>query len=244
MILSLETATEVCGVALVDNGSVVAQRVIMERNIHSERLMPMVSEVLHEGDAKPENIRAVAISIGPGSFTGLRIGLSAAKGLACAWEKPLIPVSTLDSFAEDFVLGGTLPLPVVFCAVIDARREDLYYAVFEISEGNIVRISPPSIRSVSSIVQELQQYTEVVVGGEGIKKIKSHAGNGNHISFADNVRANPVAVAMCAERGGGRMNREEFSMLEPLYLRDFNVVSGKNVREEAASGMVADEMVN
>lgn len=161
MILAIETATDVCGVALVHRGMCIAQRVVGGKNIHSERLMVLVDEVLREACVEMSALDAVAVSIGPGSFTGLRIGLSAAKGLAYARSLPLVPVPTLDALAyealrmeawnsDTCILSSneaqcgcaetTIDLSsarcgkgaTIVCAAIDAKRDEAYYAFYEV----------------------------------------------------------------------------------------------------------------
>ncbi|HLP17148.1 MAG TPA: tRNA (adenosine(37)-N6)-threonylcarbamoyltransferase complex dimerization subunit type 1 TsaB [Bacteroidota bacterium] len=176
MILSIETATELCGAALIDDGFVVAHRTVTEKNIHSERLMVLVDEVLREAGVAVKDLAGIAVSIGPGSFTGLRIGLSTAKGLAYAQSLPMIPVPTLDAIAEEAVRTGVAASGDVICALIDAKRDEAYYAFFVCDNANtpdgsvenasvnrhgeIRRLSMYSIASVKAIAEEAGRYSE------------------------------------------------------------------------------------
>ena len=201
MILAIETATEVCAAALVNGGRTIAERSVTERNIHSERLLQLIDEILKEADVPPSGLTAVAVSIGPGSFTGLRIGLSTAKGLALALGIPLIPVPTLDAVAEAYRAsnGGN------FCAMIDAKREESFYAFYEPGLDENKRVTEVAITLRSSILQEAQQRTASV----------------EQPSFT------AAAVGRIAERHRASLSLQDFSELEPFYLRDFVATTPK-----------------
>ena len=229
MILSIETATEVCGVALVDNNEVAGQRIRVEKNIHSECLMPMIDDLLREAAVNPHEIHSVAVSIGPGSFTGLRIGLSTAKGLACGWGKTLISVSTLDALAEEFIRSGNFRGSVVFCAAIDAKRDEAFTAIFRITEGRAFQLEAPVLESAAATLKRLEGYDSVVIGGDGAKKIAALGGSRQTMKLEENIFPHPVAVAL-ASRNSRRLSLQEFLMLEPTYLREFTAVSGRQSR--------------
>src|ERR1700744_5768445 len=103
MILQIETATTVCSVALANQGKILAVKQLNERNVHAEAITIFIQDVLNEGGVKYEDLHAVAVSCGPGSYTGLRIGVSTAKGLCFALDKPLIAVETLQAMAQGVI---------------------------------------------------------------------------------------------------------------------------------------------
>src|SRR6202012_2214193 len=107
MILQIETATTVCSVALANQGKILAVKQLNERNVHAEVITLFVQDVLNEAGVKYDDLQAVAVSCGPGSCTGLRIGVSTAKGLCFALDKPLIAIETLESMAYG-IIGGEL----------------------------------------------------------------------------------------------------------------------------------------
>lgn len=201
MILAIETATEVCAAALVENGITRAERSVTERNIHSERLLLLIDELLKEGNVPPSALSAIAVSIGPGSFTGLRIGLSTAKGLALALGIPIISVPTLDAVAEAVRASHAGN----FCAMIDAKREESFYAFYEPGPDGFHRITDVAITLRSSILEEAQRRTALV--------------------------EQPVFSAAAVGRIGERLRAEhsltDFSELEPFYLRDFVTTAPK-----------------
>jgi tRNA threonylcarbamoyladenosine biosynthesis protein TsaB len=204
MILGIETATEVCSAALVHNGAVVAERSLTEKNIHSERLLVIIDEVLTVASLSAKNLDAIAVSIGPGSFTGLRIGLSIAKGLAHACGKPLLAVPTLDGIAESYRLKMKHGESGKFCAVIDAKREEAFYAFYTI-ETESRRDSEFSIALKESIHQQAHVRRAVM----------------------EQPKISAASIALLGERRQKEFIVSDFSHLEPLYLRDFVTTTPK-----------------
>lgn len=202
MILGIETATDVCSTALVHDGKVVIEKSLNEKNVHSEKLLMMIDEVLANASCPVKNLEAIAVSIGPGSFTGLRIGLSTAKGLALSNSISLLAVPTLDGIAESFRLTGKRENN--FCAMIDAKRNESFYAFYTIG-NEIRRVSDFSITSKDAIVQESQSR--------------------NAILHQPLISA--AAVALLGERRQKEFVVSDFSHLEPLYLRDFVTTTPK-----------------
>ena len=220
MILAIETATDVCGAALVHEQRVVSQRSLIDKNIHSEKLLPAIDEVLRLASVSLYNIDAIAVSIGPGSFTGLRIGLSTAKGLAVALDRPLIAVPTLDALVQEYVRSETVTASDTVCALIDAKRDEAFYAFYTIDAGSFRKRSEYQIASASSILGAAGHNDHVVFIGDGAGKIRNTPGVNKEMSFVDSIRCNPVSVGLLAERGI-RLAPGETAVLEPMYLRDF-----------------------
>ncbi|MEI7906493.1 MAG: tRNA (adenosine(37)-N6)-threonylcarbamoyltransferase complex dimerization subunit type 1 TsaB [Bacteroidota bacterium] len=199
MIIAIETATEVCSTALIHNESVLCERSVREKNIHSERLLILIDEVLKSSQIEKTKLEAVAVSIGPGSFTGLRIGLSAAKGLAMALHIPIIAVPSLDGIAESFRLSGKSQHGSTFCAMIDAKREEAFFAFYTVSQNDISRLGDYSITQKSEIMTAAAQQNAIVLQPD----------------------VSAVSIGHLAGRRQKEFSVEDFSYLEPLYLRDF-----------------------
>src|SRR5579872_3342845 len=134
LILQIETATTVCSVALAEDGKMLACKEVEQRNIHAEKITVFIGEILNEAGKSYDALDAIAVSTGPGSYTGLRIGVSTAKGLSFALDKPLIPVDTLAAMADGFKLqdGTVVTSHVLLCPMIDARRMEVFTAVFDV----------------------------------------------------------------------------------------------------------------
>ena len=128
-ILILESSAEICSVALLKDGTVLAEHNHREKNSHSKRLAPMADEILKENGLSSDDLAAVAIGGGPGSYTGLRIGASLAKGICFGLGIPLIAVSSLEAMAKE--MAALTPAGSVLCPLIDARRSDAYYGIYD-----------------------------------------------------------------------------------------------------------------
>lgn len=150
ILLAVDTATEICGVALSRNGDVEAHVVLNHGETHTRHVMAAISSVLDRAGVALSAIDAYAVTQGPGSFTGLRIGISTVKGLAVATGKPLVGISTLEILAHQ--AAGE---EKIICPVIDARRNELYWAIYLRSDGEIQNQAPESVGAADQIIQQI-----------------------------------------------------------------------------------------
>jgi len=206
MIIAIETATEVCSAALIDRDTVLCERSLHEKNIHSERLMLLIDEVLTYSKTSKMQLHGIAVSFGPGSFTGLRIGLSTAKGLAMALDLPLFAVPTLDGIAESFRLNQNPGSKKIFCAMVDAKREEAFFAYYTITQNEIARRNDYSIKLKSEILLDASGQDAVVI--------------------QPNISA--ASIGLLAYRKRNEYTVSDFSHTEPMYLRDFVVTFPKS----------------
>ncbi len=217
-ILALETSAKAVSAAVVENGKVLAYAYQNIGLTHSVTMMPMVDDMLKNAGLTVAEIEAVAIAKGPGSFTGLRIGVSAAKGLAWAAELPCCGVSTLEGMAKNVTTFEGL----IICAM-DARRNQIYNALFRCHEGVLERISEDRAIGLDELCEELKGCQEpMLVVGDGaalayhyLKEFLSP------LTLApENVRyQNAVGVALAAEEAIARGENCEGRDLTPTYLR-------------------------
>ncbi|HTX19416.1 MAG TPA: tRNA (adenosine(37)-N6)-threonylcarbamoyltransferase complex dimerization subunit type 1 TsaB [Bacteroidota bacterium] len=221
MILALETATDLCAAALVHDGRIIAERSIEEKKVHSERLLPMVDEILRSASVDIRNLAAVAVSIGPGSFTGLRIGLSTAKGLAVGGEKAIIAIPTLHALAFECHRRGRYSEGETLCPLIDAKRDEAYYAFFAVGKEGIMREAEDGIESVSRIAELAGERRCVVLAGDGVAKLKASGYSRSSFRLEDGIRCSAASVGLLAEREGVPLQAPQYERLEPVYLRDF-----------------------
>ena len=163
-ILALETATIAGSVAICDDTSgLVGEVRINVKAAHAERLMPSIKWLLESSRISIEEIDAFAISIGPGSFTGLRIGLSTVKGFAFATNKPVVSVPTLDAFAR------TVPFCAYqICPLLDARKDEVYAAMYKWEDNNIIKIMPERAVSPGDLIKEITEKTVFI--GDGVTR--------------------------------------------------------------------------
>ena len=213
-ILCIETATTNCSVALSVNGSVIA---LVEDNSkefsHAERLHVFIGQVLTEAGVDRSDLDAIAVSKGPGSYTGLRIGVSAAKGLCYALDIPLVSIATLKSLA---LQANAADGKVV--SMLDARRMEVYSSVFS-SEGKEVRETRAEILSDNSFSEFLVKSSVFFIGS-GVEKFETLCAHKNAIFVKNRL---PSAKEMCelADIKYKKSDIENVAYFEPYYLKDF-----------------------
>ena len=162
-ILSLDTSATVASVAIAEDRTPLAEYTLNAKNTHSETLLPMIEAALKALSLKPCDIDLFALSAGPGSFTGVRIGAATVKGLAFASNKPCIEVSTLEALAQNLVIKEGL-----ICPVMNARRSQVYTALFRSNGKELVRLMPDSALSTEELDAILTEYNEpIYLVGDG-----------------------------------------------------------------------------
>lgn len=163
MILGIDSSAISAGCALVEGDKIVAEEYLNTRHTHSETLLPMISGMLKSAGAELCDVEKIAVSAGPGSFTGLRIGISTAKGLADAAHKPCAAVSTLEAIAYNFV-----QIDGIICACMDARCKQVYNALFRSENGVITRFCEDRAISAAELSDELSRLDgHVIFAGDG-----------------------------------------------------------------------------
>lgn len=213
-ILCLETATTNCSVALCVDGKVVAVREENNKQYsHSEKLHVFIEEVLGEANFQKDNLSAIAVSKGPGSYTGLRIGVSAAKGLCFALDIPLISLPTLEVLSQQVNDEEAFIIPL-----LDARRMEVYSAVFD-SQKNVVRKTKAEVLDENSF-QDYISVRRSIFLGDGAFKFQKIAAHPNAEFVLDKY---PSAGDMLplAERKFENKDFEDVAYFEPFYLKEF-----------------------
>ena len=217
-ILALETSAKAVSAAVTEDGRLLALGLQDSGLTHSRTLMPIVEHLLKNTDLAMADMDAIAVAVGPGSFTGIRIGVSAAKGLAFAASIPAVGVSTLAAMARNvsFVDG------LVVCAM-DARRSQIYNALFEAKNGALTRLTPDRAIGLENLAEELRDdprpKTVVGDGGRLCAEALTAAGVACRLAPPHLVMQSAAAVALEAEeaaQSGGLVSAQE---LLPVYLR-------------------------
>ena len=216
-ILALDTATLVSSVALASRDRLLAELTLQTRKTHSERLMPHIEQLLALAELSKESIEAVAVSIGPGSFTGLRIGLATAKALAYALHVPLVGVPTLEAMAFGCPVPGAMLAPT-----LDAQKGNLYLGQYRWQASGLQQIAPPRVVEHGAAFAELAALGEpVVIFGEALGLYSAALGQSGGLVAAEPHVAMPRAasVAFLGWRllDGGQQH--DVMTLEPLYIR-------------------------
>ena len=213
-ILNIETSTKNCSVSLSKNGKVIALKELNDGNYsHAEKLHVFIDDVLKEANINMQQLNAVAISKGPGSFTGLRIGVSAAKGLCFALDIPMISIDTLKSLALQVVVDVGYIIPM-----LDARRMEVYSAVFN-KDCLLVRETEAQILDETSFQNYLENQ-QVHFIGDGVPKTKELISHPNAI-FVEAKLPSANEMGMLAFQKFEQNDFENSAYFEPFYLKDF-----------------------
>ena len=214
-ILAIDTSAKVSSVAVGDQNVLLAEISAEGRLTHSETLMSHVDKVLKMAAKRPEDLSAIAVSVGPGSFTGLRIGVSAAKAMAYALDIPLVGVSTLHVLAVHFY-GSTADI----LSIIDAQKNNVYRELCRFEAGELVSVKPTEVAKLSAVLEECAAGgRQTIVVGDGLKK--------NNVSLPTNVVLAPPQLRLpraanalwLAQRKLARGETDDPMTLEPVYLR-------------------------
>ena len=217
-ILAIDSSAISAGCAITDNGRVIAESFVKIGLTHSETLLPMVSNTLANAKLNAEEIDCFAVSAGPGSFTGIRIGVAAVKGMALTRNTPCIGVSTLEAIAWGCMgLGGTI------CAVMDARRSQVYNALFTFEAGKIVRLCDDRAISIEELTDELSRKEGgIYLAGDGAELCRdSMCGKLPRVELVpEHIRfQRGFGVAMAAQRIYAEQGAKSPEDLVPTYLR-------------------------
>ncbi len=220
IILNIETATKNCSVSLAKDGEVLIIKELNNGNYsHAEVLHPFIVEILKEVNLTTDKIDAVAVSKGPGSYTGLRIGVSAAKGLCFAFDKPLISVNTLTSLAHAIVIDTGFIVPM-----LDARRMEVYSSILNADYTSIREIKAEIIDGNS--FSEFLEKDKVYFLGDGAAKCKEVITHANAI-FVDDKFPSAKEMAELSYNKYKKNDIEDVAYFEPFYLKDFVVIPEK-----------------
>ena len=225
LILNIETATAVCSVALAKDGQLLGLKESNTRNNHSSALPLFIDEVIKRTNVSLTDIDAIAVSEGPGSYTGLRIGVAAAKGLCYALEKPLIGVSTLRAMAYGMAHrdSAITTAYILFCPMIDARRMEVYCAIFD-EKGNEIREVRAEIINETSFMKFLEK-NKIVFAGDGALKCRSLFEKHPNAVFAEDFQTSAKFMIPLSEEKSLQKKFEDLAYFEPYYLKDF--IAGK-----------------
>ena len=217
-ILALETSAKAVSAAITEDGRVLASGYQDTGLTHSRTLMPIVEHLFQNTGLSPESVDAIAVAVGPGSFTGIHIGVSAAKGLAFALDKPAVGVSTLAAMARNAAFAGGL----IVCAM-DARRQQVYNALFAAEDGVLTRLTPDRAVSLADLAEELRgdprPKTVVGDGAAMCADFLEAAGVPCRLAPPHLVMQNAMSVALEAEGQAARGGLVSAQDLAPVYLR-------------------------
>jgi tRNA threonylcarbamoyladenosine biosynthesis protein TsaB len=222
MIICLETATNLCSVALCDSAGVISLKESNESKSHASMLTVFIEEILKENGIRAGDVEAIAVSKGPGSYTGLRIGVSVAKGIAYAASIPLIGIeTTLSMFwgiSGSRMKSQETDMNTLFCPMLDARRMEVYYTIYDAAGKTIKDISAEIITEDS--FSNIPESQKIIFFGDGAAKCKEVV-NRTNIHFADDFRISASHMHRPVIQAFNKRHFEDVAYFEPFYLKDF-----------------------
>lgn len=232
MILGIETSVENVGVALGDHNGIRATAAISSDRKHAESLAPMIQFVLHQSDCSMSDISAIAVDVGPGLFTGMRVGIATAQTLAWALEIPVIPVCSLDALAHS-VAWSDAPI----AASLDARRGEVYWALYRVRGQELQRIVEPQVTSPDDFAIHIaDRAEEVTCVGTGFKRYAETFETNPWVRNIGGDNIFPTASAVVSLGSIALLNDNTVApdKVEPLYLRAPDAEINWKTREATA----------
>ena len=229
LILSIETGTDICSVALANDGELMALRESDEGRDHAKKVALFVDELLRETGVQPSDLDAIAVGKGPGSYTGLRIGVSFAKGMCYALDIPLIAIGSLDALTEvarEDYDAGILDIEeeewakAKLCPLVDARRMEVYAEVFD-NEGKALTDVVAEVVTEDSFKE--WRKDKFVIFGNGAKKCTELLSDAIFVDIAPSARG----IVRLAEEAFKAQKFEDLAYFEPFYLKEFLVIPSK-----------------
>ena len=227
-ILCIETGTDICSVGIARDGEIVSMLESSEGRDHARKVGVFVDELLHSTGITPDEIDAVAVGKGPGSYTGLRIGVSFAKGLCYGLQKPMIAIGSLDALvtvAREEHKAGIVTIEdwdkACLCPMVDARRMEVYAQIFD-SEGNALTEVAAEVVTEESFTK-WRNEGKFVIFGNGAAKCAEALADATLINITPSVRG----IAPLAQRAFDEGRFEDIAYFEPFYLKDFVVTTSK-----------------
>lgn len=219
IILSIDSSTPVAGIAVSDGMQLLGEITLNTKNTHSEKLMPLVKHLLDELALSVNDLDAIAVTQGPGSFTGLRIGMATAKGLAQGAGKKLIAVPTLDCLAQNL-----LHYPGIICPIMNAQKKQVYTAIYRSGRNKLERLSDYQAIAVEQLAAQLKELKEDVwFVGDGVAAFADVFQEllGDACRFADghNILPRAGALAMLAAERASEERFDDLYQAELIYIR-------------------------
>jgi tRNA threonylcarbamoyladenosine biosynthesis protein TsaB len=225
LLLNIETSTAVCSAALSKDGKIIALQESAQPNVHAEKLVVFINVLMEQAGLPYSALDAIAVGTGPGSYTGLRIGTSTAKGLCYALDKPLLAIPTLKAMALASA-DSIKRKDIYYCSMIDARRLEVYTGLYDYTGKEITPVEAKILDKNS--FSDILAKTEIAFAGDGMPKMKDLMGNDDsHCIWVDEVYASAKSIVPISEEYFAKKQFANVAYYEPFYLKDF--VAGKKI---------------
>ena len=212
-ILSIDTASSICGVCILDDTTILKQIDLSTEKSHSQNLMPIIENIFNDCNLTLSNIDLIVCDIGPGSFTGIRIGVSTAKAFCDSLDIKNIGVSSLETLAYNIRKEGYI------CSLIDCKNSNCYYALYELKNNSYINIEEPKADNINNILSSLFKYNNITFVGNGAINYHDIIKNTlQNCSFADD-KENSLNSYSLGLAGRNKYLNNEFKEILPMYLR-------------------------
>ena len=210
-ILCIDTSSKLCGVAILDDTTLIKKIELDNGLTHSESLMPLIDQILKECNLNLNDINLLVSDIGPGSFTGIRIGIATVKAFADSLNIPCVGISSLESLAYNIDSDG------IICSLIDAKNNNVYFGVFEKKNNIVTQLEELSFKTIKEIIPILKKYDKINFVGDGSIIHKEYLlSNLNTCTFSDKNDLSSFSLGLA---GLNAYNQNTNFDLMPLYLR-------------------------
>ncbi|MFY7908485.1 MAG: tRNA (adenosine(37)-N6)-threonylcarbamoyltransferase complex dimerization subunit type 1 TsaB [Emticicia sp.] len=239
IILSIETSTKACSAAIHQDGKLLSVSELYNEKSSSGMLTTLIEHVVKTASLKLQDVDAVAVAKGPGSYTGLRIGVSTAKGLCFTLEKPLIAINTLEAMAfsiydlksgaQNPVTNNQSPITNLLCPMLDARRMEVYCAVYKEDTLEVMEPTQAKIIDETSFADLLEKH-QIIFFGDGAEKCRTTlGGNPNAVFLNQTVFPSAKSIGALATRAFEQQQFENVADFEPFYLKEFVGTTPKKI---------------
>lgn len=210
-ILSIDTASNLCTVAVLENEKCIKEIIVDDARNHSEKIMPVIEQALLESNLTLQNIDLIVCDKGPGSFTGIRIGVGTVLAFKDSLNIPSVGISSLEALAYNINTDG------IICSLIDAKNNNVYFGVFEKKNNIVTQLEEFSFKTIDEIIPILQKYNKIIFVGDGSTQHKEFLhSNFNTSTFSDKNDLSSFSLGLA---GLSAYNKNINSDLMPLYLR-------------------------
>lgn len=222
-LLHIESTSTVCSVAMSRDAELIAIKEINNGYTHAENLHVFIEQLLKQTSLQAKELNAISVSSGPGSYTGLRIGFSAAKGLAYALQIPLITIDTLKALSFEVI--NTNNLEAIYCPLLDARRMEVYFAIYDNHLNEILPAKPLVLNEES--IQIFNQDKDIYFFGDGMPKAKELLQTLPNAHFMDDITASASSLIKLAFKKYIVQDFSDMAYVEPNYLKEFFFTTAK-----------------
>ncbi|KXZ39082.1 tRNA threonylcarbamoyl adenosine modification protein YeaZ [Alkalithermobacter thermoalcaliphilus JW-YL-7 = DSM 7308] len=216
-VLGIDTSSKVAAVAIMDEDKLIGEYIINSNKSHSEKLMPIIQEIFSQCNLTVDDIDLVAVCIGPGSFTGLRIGVATAKSIAHSKQIPIVCVNSLETLAFNMNLSKG-----IICPIIDAQRNDVYTSKYTWENNSLLCIEDISVKNIDVLIDQIKdRYEQIIVVGDAVDIHKEKLESLNNIYISPNSHKVPRASSVCQIALEKYKNNiiDDYMTANPLYIR-------------------------